>query len=267
MSIEMLSDKRPEKGRIKAAVFDFDGTVSTLRYGWEQVMRPMMIEILGGGTQGPGLEKMVDDYIDSSTGIQTVYQMRWIMERAEEYGVNAGRDEWWYKEEYNRRLMRMISGRIAAVEQGTQSAEEYLILGARPFLQALRDKGVDVYVASGTDHKDVVHEAEILGLDGLFNEIKGAPERQAACSKEAVMRRIIDGRGISGDELVLVGDGKVEIALGVENGAFALGIASDEKQRCGVNEQKRRRLTAAGAHAITGDFSCGAELLELLGVV
>ena len=37
-----------EKTTIKAAVFDFDGTISTLRCGWEEVMEPLMLECISG---------------------------------------------------------------------------------------------------------------------------------------------------------------------------------------------------------------------------
>ena len=44
-------------------------------------------------------------------------------------------------------------------------------------LKTLQAKGIAVYLASGTDHKDVVHEATVLGVAPLFSVIKGAPER------------------------------------------------------------------------------------------
>ena len=40
----ILHPERMPKGKIKAAIFDFDGTCSTLRCGWERVMEPLMLE-------------------------------------------------------------------------------------------------------------------------------------------------------------------------------------------------------------------------------
>jgi 4-hydroxy-tetrahydrodipicolinate synthase len=48
----------------------------------------------------------------------------------------------------------------------------------------------------------------------------------------------------------VAGDGKVEIAVGKENGARTLGVASDEAALSGVNETKLRRLEKAGADAL-----------------
>ena len=72
-------------------------------------------------------------------------------------------------------------------------------------------------------------------------------------------------KNFSGGELLVIGDGKVEIALGKQSGAFALGAATDEIKRRGVNPVKRKRLLAAGADAIIGDFTCADEILKWLG--
>ena len=260
-------DKKPRG--IRAAVFDFDGTVSTLRCGWEQVMRPLMLEVISGKTEEDApmeLQKEVDAYIDASTGIQTIYQMQWLRDRAYQAGFGSPeKDEWWYKDEYNRRLMEFIGDRIKSVESGAVAPETYIIKGSVEFLTAFKNAGVEVYLASGTDHKDVVHEATALGVKDLFTQIKGAPEHMAACSKEAVIRMIIEEKGLHGDEMLLCGDGKVEIRLGAEAGAVTLGAATDEVHRAGINPVKRRRLINAGADAITGDFENYAEIMNYLG--
>ncbi len=267
MAIEIIKSRKPSRGMLRAAIFDFDGTISTLRCGWEQVMRPLMIEMIRGGKSDSALEQMVDEYIDQSTGIQTVYQMRWLAERVAEFrGPEAAKDEWWYKDEYNRRLMEQVKVRIASVKEGREDRLNYMIKGAEGFLKALRDAGLELYLASGTDHCDVVKEVAVLGLTGYFNLIKGAPERQASCSKEAVIRMIMKEKGLKGEELLLAGDGKVEIALGVENEAHTLGVATDEVHREGVNPVKRERLVKAGAEAIIGDFQDSAPVLEWLGL-
>jgi len=262
-------DHRPH-GHIRAAVFDFDGTFSTLRCGWEQTMRPLMLEVLNGGNAEDApeeLQRKVDAYIDQSTGIQTVYQMRWLAEEADKAGKgNPGRDEWWYKDEYNRRLMKVVEERIRKVENHEMKTEQFLIAGAVSFLKLLKSRGIDVYLASGTDNEDVRHEASVLGVDGFFKEIKGAPEHKAACSKEAVMREIIEEKQIPGDRLLMIGDGKVEIALGAGCGAYTLGAATDEKSLCGVNAVKRERLMKAGADAITGDFTDLPAIVSWMGL-
>lgn len=49
-------------------------------------------------------------YIDESTGIQTIHQMKWLAKTACEKGLNpeATDDPWFYKAECNRRLMEQV---------------------------------------------------------------------------------------------------------------------------------------------------------------
>ena len=64
----------------------------------------------------------------------------------------------------------------------------------------------------------------------------------------------------------MFGDGKVEIQLGRAVGARAVGMATDEQARRGVNPAKRARLIRAGADVICGDFTESAALLRFLGL-
>ena len=50
---------------IKAIVCDFDGTFSTLRCGWETVMKRMMMKYLPD-------EAWIDAFIGETTGVQTI---------------------------------------------------------------------------------------------------------------------------------------------------------------------------------------------------
>jgi hypothetical protein len=58
---------------IKAIVCDFDGTFSTLRCGWEAVMKRMMLKYLPD-------EAWIDAFIGETTGVQTILQMKGFLE-------------------------------------------------------------------------------------------------------------------------------------------------------------------------------------------
>ncbi len=266
--IEVLPGNRP---KLKAVLFDFDGTISTLRHGWESVMCPLMVEMIVGSTQkdNDDIRKLVNEYIDQSTGIQTIYQMQWLVETVKKYGKNpnASKDPWWYKNEYNRRLMKYVDERKESIVRNEVSPDKYIIKGSIVLLDKLKHKGIDMYVASGTDHPDVIKEVEILGLTKYFKEIQGAPLGKAQCSKEWVLKNLITKSYINGYELAVIGDGRVEIALGREFGAITLGVASDEEKLEGINLAKQKRLIKAGAHAIVGDFKNSDSILAWLGLV
>lgn len=172
--IEKLTESRNIK--VESALFDFDGTISTLRCGWEKVMAPMMVEYIMecGKDDENDVKQLVDAWIDESTGIQTIFQMKWLAEQVAARGGNV-LDPWDYKAEYNRRLMLDIDQKKARLNSGEEQPENYLMAGSVEFLKALKANGVAIYVASGTDHPDVVTEAKALGVYGLFDEIAGAP--------------------------------------------------------------------------------------------
>lgn len=254
---------------VHAVLFDFDGTVSTLRWGWEAVMKPLMLEMISGGLGwDEALEQEVDDYINESTGIQTIHQMKWLAQRVQQEGKNPGAstDPWWYKAEYNRRLMEQVSTRLQALQDGSVPREQFLISGSEAFLKALCDRGVKLYVASGTDHPDVMNESSALGLTKYFTQIAGAPVGSENCSKEKVIAMLMEAEGLQGEDFAVIGDGKVEIRLGQEAGARTVGLASDEEHLRGINPVKRERLIKAGADVITGDFENQDELLAFLGL-
>lgn len=252
---------------VAAVLMDFDGTVSTLRFGWDQVMRAMMLEMIPGGeAPDPELVEKVDQYLDQSAGIQTIYQMKWLMAQVLEQGKmpNPPQDPWWYKDQYNQRLMAQVEGRIQRALAGAR--EEYLMAGATDFLAALQARGVPCYVASGTDDQDVRREAAALGVTDYFARIAGAPARVEGCAKEAALKMLVEQSGFDGAHIGVIGDGKVEIALGRVIGARTLGLASDEAHRRGVDPVKRARLVAAGAQAIAGDYLELNALLDFLGL-
>jgi len=254
-----------QKKEIKCAIFDFDGTLSTLRCGWEEIMRPLMYECIVGDSQlsDTESEKIKADiyaYVDESTGIQTIGQMKWLVNAIKIYGFNqnASDDPWFYKAEYNRRLMKRVAVERDKLTRGEIPRETYLIDGSENFLKALKKRGIKLFAASGTDEEDVVKEATALELAHYFDEIAGSKPHSEQCSKDEVIKRLLK----ENSEMIVIGDGKVEIRLGRENGALTLGVASNEQARRGINPVKQNRLTDAGAHAIVGDFGKSAKILE-----
>ena len=270
----------PSTTNLRFAVFDHDGTISTLRQGWEAVMEPVMVKaILGERYQTADtalfeqVRQRVREFVEQSTGIQTILQMDGLVEMVAEFDLvpeSQRLDAFGYKAVYNDALMEMVNDRMARVQRGELALFDFIMKGAMPFLQALRARGVTLFLASGTDEADVIREAEALGYARLFDGgIYGAKPGSRADSKEAVIRDIIAqiqtaGLDAAGAGYLVAGDGPVEIRLARRLGGLALGVASDEARRFGWNDAKRRRVIRAGAHVVVPDFSQWQTALDFL---
>jgi len=83
-------------------------------------------------------------------------------------------------------------------------------------------------------------------------------------SKKMVIDDIIKNNNLKGNELLVIGDGPVEIKECRKANGIAVGIASDEVRRYGLNQDKRTRLIKSGAQIIIPDFSQVDKLMDLL---
>jgi len=256
------------RGRLRHALFDFDGTLSVIREGWERIMAPLMVEVIAGEAGDPGgsIRREVDTYVDESTGVQTILQMDWLAHAvARRRGPNQALSAEAYKAIYNERLLIPVRERLRRLERGEVTREDLMLAGAEDFLRRLTDRGLTLYLASGTDEEHVLHESAALGVARYFRGgIHGAQGASRVESKGKVIRWILESHQLEGPELLVVGDGPVEIREGKARGAVALGVASDEARRRGLNPRKRDRLAKAGADLIIPDFATCDELLALL---
>ena len=269
-----------QTGNIRHVVFDFDGTISLIRDGWQNVMVPMMVACLQTETDTTetqeALEALVVEFVDRLTGKQTIYQMIQLSEEIEKRGgtPKAPLD---YKDEYNRRLLPVVEERIAGLAAGTLSADRLRVPMSLEFLQTLREMEISCYLASGTDVEFVKNEAELLGVAEYFDGgLFGALREYKKFSKAMVIQKIVkdiastkkhpskNTRSYNGSELLIVGDGYVEIENAKEVDAIAVGVASVENNMYNMNADKRERLIRAGADIIIPDFREGAQLLNYL---
>jgi len=273
--IEVITEP-PASPRIRHAIFDHDGTLSTMRQGWEKIMEPMMLRAILGDRLNTlpadvfcRIEAEVRVFIDRTTGIQTLAQMKGLVGLVREHGYIPEAqilDEHGYKAIFNHDLIKMVHARAQKIERGELSPQDFEMKGARALLELLHANGVKLYLASGTDEADVKAEAAVMGYAHLFEgRIYGSVGDLKVEAKRIVIERIIQGSGLAGAGLLVVGDGPVEIREGHKRGALCLGIASNELCRFGLDLTKRTRLIRAGADFIIPDYSQLNQLRRLLG--
>lgn len=257
-TIEIVRNAKPAT-KPRAAILDFDGTISLIREGWQAVMIPLFVEVL---TETPGgknetseeIEHAVREFVDLLTGKQTIYQCIRLAEEVEKReGTPLEALE--YKHEYHRRLLDRINHRLEELRSGGDPIK-HLVSGSHELLQMLRDHGLVVYLASGTDEAYVKDEADLLRVTEYFSGgVYGAQDDHKTFSKAMVIQRIIREHDLQGPELIGFGDGYVEIENVHDIGGFAVGVATNEADRTGVDEWKRNRLIGAGADLIIPDYS------------
>ena len=77
------------RGPIRHAVFDFDGTLSLIRAGWQDVMLGLCVEELvkiPATEDRNNLTRICNDFITQLTGRQTIYQMMRLTEEIAQRG-------------------------------------------------------------------------------------------------------------------------------------------------------------------------------------
>jgi phosphoglycolate phosphatase-like HAD superfamily hydrolase len=256
-------EARPE---ITHVLFDFDGTLSLIREGWPVIMLGMFEEMLPGraGDTAGAVRQMLFDDMMKLNGKQTIYQMMQFAERVKERG-GSPQEPLWYKHEYLRRLNQKIADRLAGLKNQSIAAEKHLVFGSIALLDNLKQRGMKMYLASGTDEQFVKAEAELLGLTKYFGEhIYGAKDDYKSFSKKMVIERLLKENGIDGRKLLAFGDGYVEIQNTKEVGGLAVAVASDEACNGSgkIDEWKRNRLVGVGADVVIPDYRDAGPLLR-----
>lgn len=264
----MIETIRPASAaNARVVLFDFDGTLSLIRSGWVETMVPMMVEVLldlNSGETEAELTEIVREYVGRLTGKDTIYQMMALAENVTSRG-GTPEDPLVYKRRYLDLLWGRISGRVESLRSGHASPEQYLVPGARALLESLKERGLKMYLASGTDDKDMKEEARLLDVARYFDGgCWGALDDYKTFSKAILIQRVIGAAEARGDEFLGFGDGFVEIENVKQVGGVAVGVASHEPECAQVDPWKRDRLVKVGADYIVPNFTGLEKLNELL---
>lgn len=253
------------RGVPKVVLFDFDGTLSLLRSGWVSVMVPMMVAELAALNTGESeaeLHSIVREFVDRLTGKQTIYQMIKLASQIESRG-GVPETPLAYKYKYLDLLHKRIAHRLEELRSGQAKPEKYLVPGSLELLDALRRRGVRLYLASGTDEAFMKQEADLLGVTEYFNGgAFGAQDDYRSFSKRILIERILSRSECHCSEILGFGDGYVEIENIKAVGGIAVGVATNEGDCLVVDEWKRNRLAGAGADYIVPNYLHQSELLE-----
>lgn len=251
----MLEIIRPRPAALRVAMLDFDGTLSLVRGGWQQVLLRLMLEALSPlAPDDRELERRATDAIDALTGHPTIHQLRWLADEVARLGGRPDAPEI-YAAEYQASLGALVERRLGEIAAGHLAPDALMVPGARAFLDELRRRDVLLVLASGTEERAVRREAAALGIDAYFGaRVHGPGPHDPHFTKRAVVERLL-AEGHVGASIVAVGDGPVEIREARAAGGYAVGVALDEARGSGIDQRKRAALTAAGADLIVPDLA------------
>lgn len=239
--------------RITHALFDFDGTISTIRDGWFDIMLQFEMGVVAPWAYyaPEKVQAILAEDIKNLTGQPTMFQMIQLQQRVKEWGGEPQTPQT-YKAQFLERLNAHIQARLDSLHRAGLP-ERYMIPGAREFLDRLFELNIKMILFSGTDTDNVKEEARLLQVDHLFESIHGASSDIVGSSKRKVVHDLI-ASGVDPCRMISFGDGFVEIEEVVKVGGFGVGIASREKEP-GMDPWKVQRLTEAGACCIHADFT------------
>lgn len=244
--------------RFRAAVFDFDGTVSLVREGWSGIMAQMGLEFLReqGLIDGPEepWRLRIENAVLRLSGKPSIFQMRRLAEIVAEQGGTPGNpDE--YLKTFIHRLFTLTNNRKEALVSGQAQPADWTVRGTHALLDDLRHRGVTLYLASGTDLRFLREEARLLGLTGFFGDrIYGPADNTPHFSKGDVIAAVLREQGISGGQLLGFGDGYSETVEIHAVGGLMVGVASQEVGVPGIHAMKRDMLIELGADVIVSDY-------------
>lgn len=292
--------------KIKVAIFDWDGTISRIREGWEGIMTPLIAAMLSGVILDDNSWNMLiesaeadkerlDDYrttrtianlidervldgeavkyardmIEETKGDPTPFQFRRAIEHIMDdykgrkgiepesyeevfldiysgrldplnigHDIDFSRPFYYFTEFYLKKLEVFFSKRLSLLEKGELHAEDLMVPGAPEFLRYLRSKGIKCYVLTGSAKNSVEREVDLLGLRDIFGKegVRGFDLKKKIDSKEAVILEIAKREDAKEQEILIAGDGKVEIKAGVENGFTVMALRSMDNKGFFNNE-------------------------------
>lgn len=257
-SLEIAGAVRPAAPP-KVVMFDFDGTITVIREGWQAMLLNLFLELLLETPKGKTIsnaetEQYARQGIESNIGKKPIYQCFTLIELIKNFGGTPLSAEQ-YQKECVCRLDKKVLPRMEYLRNGGDPAE-LMIPGTQELLTMLRRRGVKLYLVSGTEDDILKSDAELLGITKFFDGgLFGSLPDPDAFRKAMIVEKILQDNPICREELLGIGDGRTETVDIKNAGGFTIGVASDEEKRQGIDPWKREQLLRAGADWIIPDYS------------
>lgn len=247
--------RKPKVSEIKCIVLDYDGTLTTLRKGWDIILSDYARQKINPlGLESAGLEDEIRHlcaHAGGTTPKQLVSRLMAIMDKMNLIDKSEIKSIEFYAKDYADHFQVMIDERV---KRFATESESYVIKAVRPMLDFISTKNTLNYIVTGSCEIAVKEELHKLEMMHHFERVYGASLEMDGNLKLDAMNEIMARHSLSPCEILVIGDGSTETRAAAELELPAIGIASDEHSG-GLCAKKRDMLAELGAHAIIADYS------------
>lgn len=202
---------------VEGVVFDFDGTLADTR----AAIVPTVFETI----EQLGLAPLPEAEVVAHIGLPLAAVFR--AAGADEAGATAAIAV--YQERFTRHVDRIA-----------------LFPGAAPLLQALRERGLPVGIASSRMRSSLLSLVERLGLAPLVDEVLGHEDAVQKKPAPDLVHAIAERWSLPSERLVVVGDTTFDVEMGKAAGARVCAVTH--------GSHGAKELAGAGADALFDDL-------------
>jgi phosphoglycolate phosphatase len=223
------SEGKNQFGRIKAVIFDFDGTLAVLNIDFS-LMRERIFDLMRGyGIQD---ETIQEKYLLEIT--DEAYQLLWEK--------NPSSAEAFYQESHH--ILHEVE--MKAAEEGR------LIPGTEATLKGLRKKGIRIGIIT-RNCEDAVRKV-FPGINDFCDVFVSRNSVKKVKPHPDHLTYVMKWLKVSGEEAVMVGDHTIDVQAGRRVGMKTIGVLT--------GRTKKEEFEKAGADYVLKDASEVFELLE-----
>ncbi|EDM29023.1 hypothetical protein LNTAR_14442 [Lentisphaera araneosa HTCC2155] len=248
----------------KAAIIDFDGTLTRVRCGWEDKMREFFHQKLFAETANLSETtkeealSQTEEWISHAPGTTIAQQMGALSEILNFCSIEHSLDQ--IIEEFDTYSSDWEYARVTELKDKGQ-LDQLMLCGARKFLENLIELGYELHLLSGTSHEKLLFECETLELSQYFVHIQGYEKHLELPYKRESIRKTIKDYAYNNENTLIIGDGLTELEAGRELACPCIGVAISEEDGKGCDQEKLSKLKTKGFEEVITDFD---EALEFI---
>ncbi len=239
-------------------------TESAATEGWATGTTSAIEKLIRDGVLNRDIVALVKQYLDTHGGATALEEINWAVSQSEIQGVELANRENFIKQKVGSLVWEIDnldnSNSLRSLRL-KRKIDEITVEHSIDFIKEMYERGIEIHIVSAASERTVKTEVKKFGLDKYIKEenVRGDTGLPGV-TKDILIRGIFhEERDIikHPSEVLIPGDGYIEMNIGKELGATTIGVVTKHKPT-----GTREKLIEAGAQRIVNDFSNGARLLD-----